>query len=154
MLTIKLHCLREVQLLGRIFAWLIAVLIALFLAIVTEQYVVRPANVSAENKLTVKEQIQFLMKTGFKPNGCSQVPDFNFGEECCNVHDMDYYTKEVTRAEADKKLRECIRAKGYFLLPWIYWVGVRLFGGKYYGRNTPAKTDEIYKDGGETPPKS
>lgn len=69
----------------------------------------------------------------FKNDGCTAVPDLDIGS-CCIEHDYYYMTKEVTRAEADKKFRQCI-AKRYKLLPWIYWLGVRFFGSKFYGHN-------------------
>ena len=81
-----------------------------------------------------EEKMQFNNKR--LPDGCTLSPDFNF-KECCNEHDIDYMTKRVSRRESDKKLRQCIAKKGvgfynYRVLPWVYWAGVRVFGGRYY----------------------
>jgi len=69
---------------------------------------------------------------------CTASPDFNFSD-CCKKHDEDYEKMEVSRWKADKKLRQCISKKGvgfynYKILPWVYWSGVRVFGGSYYGK--------------------
>jgi hypothetical protein len=74
------------------------------------------------------------LKKGFKYDGCSGVPDFNFGADCCAEHDFHYQDVDISRAEADKKLRQCIQSKGYIVLPWVYWFGVRIFGRGYYKR--------------------
>jgi len=65
-------------------------------------------------------------------DGCSNAPDFNF-TKCCKEH--DYYYRNpveltgVSRAEADRRLRRCIRSHwGGPVMPWIYWGAVRLFG--------------------------
>lgn len=87
------------------------------------------------SKLTFKEQWA-IVKEGFskgvKYDGCTAVPDFDFGADCCGEHDYHYQLADVSRSEADARLRKCLRAKGYFLLPWVYWLGVRAFGGQYY----------------------
>ncbi len=77
-------------------------------------------------------------KQGFTYDGCTAVPDFNFGTDCCGEHDYHYQDGEVSRAEADKRLRQCIQKKGYVVLPWVYWLGVRLFGRNYY-KNSQGK---------------
>lgn len=73
-------------------------------------------------------------KKGFSYDGCTAVPDFDFGADCCNTHDYHYQLQDVSRAEADKKLRECIKAKGHPILAWVYWSGVRVFGGGFWKR--------------------
>jgi len=71
-------------------------------------------------------------KWGVIVNGCSSSPDFNF-QHCCDTHDYHYAVHDITRAEADKKLRKCIQKEWHgILLPWIYWGAVRMFGGKHY----------------------
>ena len=67
-------------------------------------------------------------------DGCTGVPDFYI--ECCYEHDIHYRThktlegQDITRAEADKQLRECIQSKsklGIFNpMSWWRWLGVRL----------------------------
>lgn len=71
-------------------------------------------------------------KQGFTYDGCTAVPDFNFGTDCCGEHDYHYQDGDVSRADADKRLRQCIQKKGYVVLPWVYWLGVRLFGRNHY----------------------
>jgi hypothetical protein len=94
------------------------------------------------DKLTFKEQwdvVKLGYSKGVKYDGCTGVPDFDFGADCCGEHDAHYQESDISRAEADRHLRECLRAKGYFILPWVYWLGVRVFGGQYYRK----KQDEI-----------
>lgn len=89
-------------------------------------------------KLSQIEQMQLViegLKKGFKYNGCSVVPDFTFGWDCCNEHDYNYQAGDLTRAECDKILRICIQDRGYWLLGWVYWLGVRIFGRCYFHRN-------------------
>lgn len=90
-------------------------------------------------KLSTWEQTKFIakgIKEGYKYDGCTAVPDFNFGADCCNLHDYFYRTHAVTRSMADRKLRECIQRKGYIVLPWIYWLGVRIFGRRFWNKNS------------------
>jgi hypothetical protein len=85
--------------------------------------------------LTYLDQLKLVwrgLRRGFRYDGCTAVPDFDFGKDCCGEHDYHYQAKEISRAEADKRLRQCIQKKGYILLPWIYWLGVRIFGYKAY----------------------
>jgi hypothetical protein len=89
----------------------------------------------SNDKLTFKEQWEIVKQgydRGVRYDGCSGALDLDFGADCCNEHDFHYQLGDITRADADKRLRECMRAKGYFLLPWIYWLGVRVFGRNYY----------------------
>lgn len=88
-----------------------------------------------ECKLGFMDQCKIVwdgMKKGVKYDGCTAVPDFDFGYDCCGEHDYHYQLTDISRAEADKRLRECLRKKGYFVLPWIYWLGVRLVGWNFY----------------------
>jgi hypothetical protein len=88
-------------------------------------------------QLGFKDQCKIVWegaKKGFSYDGCSAVPDFNFGADCCGEHDFHYQDKNISRAEADKRLRECIQKKGYIVLPWVYWAGVRLFGGMFWNK--------------------
>ena len=44
---------------------------------------------------------------------------------CCHQHDRDYGIKgTVTRAEADKRLRECMIKNGHPIKAWFFWVVV------------------------------
>jgi hypothetical protein len=90
---------------------------------------------ASECKLGFREQCQIVwdgIKRGVKYDGCTGVPDFDFGADCCGEHDYHYQLSDISRAEADRRLRECLRKKGYFVLPWVYWFGVRVFGWKFY----------------------
>ncbi len=69
-------------------------------------------------------------------DGCSFAPDLNI-RPCCNHHDYHYRNATMSRATADRLLRQCIGQQGigfyrYRLLPWVYWLAVRLFGWLYY----------------------
>jgi len=76
-------------------------------------------------KKYIKQAIDFIS------DGCTYSPDFDF-YHCCEEHDWYYHTGDISRKIADKKLRECIRKKGYIILPWIYWAAVRAFGRRRY----------------------
>lgn len=88
-------------------------------------------------------------------DGCTIVPDFNF-TSCCVEHDFyygnhhDYEGNPISRSEADKRLKECIsKQKGpigykWAVTPWIYWLGVRAFGGLLWNSDkNKAKAKEI-----------
>lgn len=52
---------------------------------------------------------------------------------CCHQHDRDYGVNgTVTRAEADKRLRECMIKNGYPIRAWLFWGVVRTFGGAFF----------------------
>lgn len=82
-------------------------------------------------------------------DGCTSAPDLRYGE-CCRQHDADYTHhcdetgKRITRAQADARLRACMAKAGAlpiagrFLLPWGYWLGVRIFGARHWRRNRAA----------------
>lgn len=92
-------------------------------------------DVGNECKLGFAEQCRVVwdgLKKGVKYDGCTGVPDFDFGSDCCAEHDAHYQLGDITRAEADKKLRECIIKKGYPGIAWAYWLGVRLIGWRFY----------------------
>jgi hypothetical protein len=101
--------------------------------------------VEKDDKLSFKEQWA-IVKAGYakgvKYDGCTGVPDFDFGADCCGEHDAHYQMGDVSRWRADRNMRECIRKKGYFLLPWAYWLGVRLFAGGVWKRYREAKLNE------------
>ena len=82
--------------------------------------------------------------TDFVTDGCSMSPDMVFSE-CCVEHDIDYATGFVSRADADLKLRECIKAKGFPILCYVYWIGVRLFGWMPYYFGKSQKQRKKYK---------
>jgi len=98
-----------------------------------------------DERLGFKEQVA-IVRAGFakgvKYDGCSGVPDFDFGADCCGEHDAHYQLGDVSRAEADKRLRACLRKKGYFVLPWIYYFGVRFLAGGVW-KNYRNKDDSL-----------
>jgi hypothetical protein len=67
-------------------------------------------------------------------DGCTMAPDFDIGETCCNLHDYDYATHDVGRAEADADLRRCMQAAGHPVLAWVYWGAVRVGGWWFWNR--------------------
>lgn len=71
-------------------------------------------------------------------DGCSAAPDLNF-TECCEDHDFAYRNGLIPRRYADKHLRECMRDRGWKVLPWIYWVAVRAFGWRAYNWTAAAE---------------
>ena len=56
-----------------------------------------------------------------------------FGD-LCEVHDYQYYTKTVSRKEADDDLRDGIISRGYYFFGWATWVAVRAIGWYRYNR--------------------
>ena len=105
-----------------------------------------------DERLGFRQQVQ-IVRDGFKKgvhyDGCTAVPDFDFGADCCGEHDFHYQEGDVTRAEADKRLRACIKAKGYTGLSWAYWLGVRLFAGGVWKNYRKEETNE--KDDNASP---
>lgn len=71
-----------------------------------------------------------------------------FGNEiacayCCDEHDVAYFEggSPVDRKLADTRLRLCVQQAGSpgcpawrFALSWIMYAAVRLFGGRYWGK--------------------
>lgn len=52
---------------------------------------------------------------------------------CCHQHDKDYGIRgTVSRAEADRRLRECMIKNGHLVKAWVFWLVVRLFGWAFY----------------------
>ncbi|HDL1272749.1 TPA: hypothetical protein PXG41_002045, partial [Mannheimia haemolytica] len=48
-------------------------------------------------------------------------------------HDRDYGIRgTVTRADADKRLRECMIKNGNPIRAWLFWLVVRAFGWRFY----------------------
>lgn len=97
----------------------------------------------SNDRLTFKQQwdiVKHGLRKGVRYDGCTGVPDFDFGVDCCGEHDTHYQLGEISRAEADKRLYQCIRKKGYVVLAGVYWVGVRLLAGNVW--NNYRKKDE------------
>jgi hypothetical protein len=66
-------------------------------------------------------------------DGCTWVPDFNI-KDCCVKHDKAYYYggSAGQRKFADIRFRNCILRKGCPFLAWVYYFGVRIFGGPLF----------------------
>lgn len=115
--------------------------IAPLVATLTEVSNLKLAN---ENGLNVNEcQLEFReqckivwegLKKGVRYDGCTGVPDFGFGTTCCGEHDAHYQLSDISRAEADSRLRRCMQKAGMvgYGLSWVYWLGVRALGWKFY----------------------
>lgn len=80
--------------------------------------------------------------TELKSDGCTGVADFY--KECCYLHDIYYRTHldlngdPITKAEADKALRDCIRCKSRFgfwnpMAIWR-WIGVKMFAQRAWDK--------------------
>lgn len=69
--------------------------------------------------------------TKYGSDGCSGAPDLNV-KKCCQRHDAEYRSGVVSRADADRALRCCMRKKGWRMLAWLYWAVVRLLGWRFY----------------------
>jgi len=73
---------------------------------------------------------------------CSNFPDKILGKNysyCCYIHDMHYSdiplaSEKMTRLKADNALFGCVRRKRGLVVASLMWIGVRIFGGKYYRR--------------------
>jgi hypothetical protein len=78
----------------------------------------------------------YAKSASLKSDGCSYVSEAF--HQCCLEHDIHYRTgtrvdgKPITRAQADKRFRECMQMRSRFgkLSPmaWWRWAGVRIFG--------------------------
>lgn len=56
-------------------------------------------------------------------------PDGDYGE-CCIAHDRDYFVggTKAERKASDKRLRDCVRAKGHKYIAPLMYLGVRIGG--------------------------
>jgi len=84
---------------------------------------------TSELKQAATKQIRQEPPADFKGDGCSLFPDRDYAD-CCLAHDRDYYrggTKEERKA-SDKRLAQCVRAKGHKYLSRLMYVGVRIGG--------------------------
>lgn len=72
-------------------------------------------------------------KKPFTSDGCTLWPDGPWGG-CCVAHDYAYWKGGTAkmRKQADKDLRDCVAARGYPVIGWVMYVGVRLFGSVYW----------------------
>lgn len=93
-----------------------------------------------------------------KADGCSSAPDL-WWHECCCIHDVHYRTgkdyegKPISRSEADKKFRQCLKSDsktfiGKHILCNVYWLAVRIFGKRHYA--TGIKSSERDNNGNES----
>ncbi|QQS33931.1 MAG: hypothetical protein IPM50_04955 [Acidobacteriota bacterium] len=65
----------------------------------------------------------------YKFDGCSLFPDGDWGE-CCEAHDRDYFVggTKAERKASDRRLRQCVRAKGHKYISVMMYFGVRIGG--------------------------
>ena len=80
----------------------------------------------------MKKDINDDNLTPFKTDGCSMFPDHKW-RECCVTHDKAYWKggAKTQRKEADKKLYECVKEKGFPIVAKIMYFGVRIAGVSY-----------------------
>lgn len=60
-------------------------------------------------------------------DGCTLAPDGSW-KKCCVLHDYARRDREVSNADADRMLLDCMRDESVFPLPWIYYFWVRFQG--------------------------
>lgn len=82
------------------------------------------------------------LSKGYKFDGCTDSPNLNF-VDCCNEHDYNYQDMSMSRKEADDELRACMQKKGWVVLPWVYWTGVRIFGGNHFARKQNETREQL-----------
>ncbi len=120
-----------------------------------EGFDVRNINAElAKSDIKFSAQVKIVwagLKKGVKYDGCTAVPDFDFGYDCCGEHDFHYQQQDVSRAEADRRLRNCILKKGVpgkilgipynsnWFLATTYFLGVRFFG-HFFWKKVNAQT--------------
>ncbi len=85
----------------------------------------------------------------YTTDGCSFALNLNF-RECCVQHDYDYAEhhreSEKKRSELDKKLRICIKCRGWFLVAWLYYAAIRVFGWIPYWIKERRKLPTVEED--------
>ncbi len=106
-----------------------------------------------DEKLGFRDQVRIVregFRKGVKYDGCTGVPDFDFGADCCGEHDFHYQQTDINKWRADWRLRKCISKKGYPLVGWAYWLGVTMGGWAFYRK----KQNETFPlaDGSNEPP--
>ena len=78
---------------------------------------------------------QYRQVGNFKTDGCTAAPDL-FWDHCCKAHDFyyrNYKLTQVSRKEADKRLRLCMRKSGSGrIVSWAYWAVVRMIGWNFW----------------------
>ena len=92
--------------------------------------------------LTKREALQLAMP--FHSDGCTKWPDIQEWQECCCQHDRAYQFGKywgMSRARADKELRDCVRRQGYWVAAQMMYIGVRLFGARYWDSAEPDGSD-------------
>ena len=79
---------------------------------------------AVENKPVLTEA-----PANFVRDGCSLFPDGDYAD-CCQAHDRDYYRggTKAERKASDKRLEQCVRAKGHKFLSKMIYLGVRIGG--------------------------
>lgn len=95
--------------------------------------------------MTPKKDIDYWVRVlqkakDMKSDGCTKAKDVYV--HCCYEHDIHcrFGTtvdgEPITRAEADKQLRECFQQTSVLgklsPLSWVYWAGVRVGAFKKY----------------------
>jgi hypothetical protein len=65
----------------------------------------------------------------FVGDGCTLWPDGDY-RACCEAHDRDYFRggSGNERKASDRRLRDCVRAKGHKYIAPVMYFGVRIGG--------------------------
>ena len=90
-----------------------------------------PTDTNSTNAPSISSSKFHQLAQKLGSDGCTSAPDLNV-RNCCEEHDVHYALADIPRSEADKKLRHCMKERGWRVLPWVYWAAVRIFGKKYY----------------------
>ena len=62
---------------------------------------------------------------------------------CCKLHDFNYGKQHISRAEADKRLFNCLKKHSFFLLAGFMWLGVRTFGWYFWRKARKEKMKNV-----------
>lgn len=89
-----------------------------------------------------------LVPDWFVDDGCSLSPDWWWGI-CGRYHDWYYspWSRCPSRLEADREFaRRLVRATGSFVVPMIYYIGVRLGGFRAWKRDNHGNASRVPPD--------
>ena len=83
--------------------------------------------ISPDDNSTLEKQIEMSCNK----NRCTCWFDGWFDKDwgaCCETHDISYYLGNVSRAEADRQLLECVKQRGGWFMAQAMYLAVRMFG--------------------------
>lgn len=88
----------------------------------------------ARHKEPLTKEQRKALQLPFESDGCTSWPDGPW-RACCEAHDRCYRYGAIwgmSRLRADRELQKCIAAKGYVIMSWVMFWGVRRFGGRHW----------------------